>query len=81
MIPTGNAQIGGVNYNVNANALVQNVKDFDNVIIKFDEGGAPIYVRDIGRTLDANAVQTNIVHVNGKSRVCKNFCVNARKKC
>lgn len=69
MIPTGNAQIGGVNYNVNANALVQNVKDFDNVIIKFDDNGAPIYVRDIGRTLDANAVQTNIVHVNGKSQV------------
>ncbi|MCH8905414.1 MAG: efflux RND transporter permease subunit, partial [Bacteroidetes bacterium] len=68
MIPTGDANIGNMNYSVNAKGMLTNVEDFDDIIIKWQDG-APIYVRDIGHTENAGAIQTNIVRVNGKRQV------------
>ncbi|HHG85512.1 MAG TPA: efflux RND transporter permease subunit, partial [Bacteroidetes bacterium] len=68
MIPTGAANIGDISYNVNARGMIQDVEDFNNIVVKF-ENGAPVYVRDIGEAKDAGAIQTNLVRINGKRQV------------
>ncbi len=69
MIPTGDVNIGNLNYSVNANGMLPNVSDFNNIVIKTGEDGSPIFLKDIGYAKDANAIQTNVVHINGKRQV------------
>jgi len=68
MIPSGVANIGNMNYGVEAKGMIQDVEDFNDIIIKY-ENGNPVYVRDIGEAKDAGAIQTNIVRVDGKRQV------------
>jgi multidrug efflux pump subunit AcrB len=44
--------------------MVPDLKSFDSLPIRITNG-APVLVRDIGHTMDASAVQTNAVQVNG----------------
>lgn len=69
MIPTGDVNIGNLNYSVNANGMLSEVKDFDNMVIKMDQNGVPVFLKDIGYARDASAIQTNVVHINGKRQV------------
>jgi CzcA family heavy metal efflux pump/RND family efflux transporter MFP subunit len=69
MIPTGDINIGDMNYSVNANGMLPKVDDFNDIVIKMDKNGAPIFLKDIGYAKDASAIQTNIVHINGKRQV------------
>lgn len=69
MIPTGDVNIGNLNYSVNANGMLPKVDDFNNVVIKMNADGAPIFLKDIGYAKDASAIQTNMVHINGKRQV------------
>lgn len=68
MIPSGVANIGKVNYGVDAKGLIIDVKDFDDIVITY-KNGSPIFIRDIGQTKDASAIQTNIARVDGKEQV------------
>lgn len=68
MIPSGVANIGKVNYGVDAKGLIVDVEDFDDIVITYKNGN-PIFIRDIGQTKDASAIQTNIVRVDGKEQV------------
>lgn len=68
MIPTGLAAIGDINYNVNAGGLIKSVEDFNDIVIKYDNG-SPVYVKDVGYAKDAGAIQTNIVRIDGKRQV------------
>ena len=68
MIPSGVANIGKVNYGVDAKGLIIDVKDFDDIVIIY-KNGKPIYIKDIGQTKDASAIQTNIARVDGKEQV------------
>ncbi|MEX1241991.1 MAG: efflux RND transporter permease subunit [Cyclobacteriaceae bacterium] len=68
MIPSGVAQIGNVNYGVDAKGLIIDVKDFDDIVIAHKNGN-PIYIKDVGQTKDASAIQTNIARVDGKEQV------------
>ncbi len=68
MIPSGVANIGKVNYGVNAKGMIIDVKDFDDIVITYKNGN-PIYIKDIGQTKDASAIQTNIARVDGKEQV------------
>ncbi len=68
MIPSGVANIGKINYGVNAKGLIADVEDFDNIVITYKNGN-PIYIKDIGETKDASAIQTNIARVGGKEQV------------
>jgi len=68
MIPTGFANIGQLNYNVNAGGLIKEVDDFNHIVVKYQDG-APVFVEDIGYAADAGAIQTNIVRINGKRQV------------
>jgi len=67
MIPTGDVNIGNMNYSVNANGILPKVDDFNNIVIKMGKDGAPIFLKDIGYAKDASAIQTNMVHINGKT--------------
>jgi len=69
MIPTGDVNIGNLNYSVNANGMLPQVEDFNHIVIKMDASGAPVYLQDIGYAKDASAIQTNIVHINGRRQV------------
>lgn len=69
MIPTGDVNIGNLNYSVNANGMLAEVDDFNDIVIKMNSNGAPIFLKDIGYAKDASAIQTNIVHINGKRQV------------
>jgi CzcA family heavy metal efflux pump/RND family efflux transporter MFP subunit len=69
MIPTGDVNIGNMNYSVNANGMLPKVDDFNNIIIKMGKDGSPIFLKDIGYAKDASAIQTNVVHINGKRQV------------
>ena len=68
MIPSGVANIGKVNYGVDAKGLIVDVEDFDDIVITYKNGN-PIFIRDIGQTKDASAIQTNIARVDGKEQV------------
>ncbi|MFT5724421.1 MAG: CzcA family heavy metal efflux pump, partial [Bacteroidia bacterium] len=68
MIPSGVANIGNINYGVDAKGLIIDVKDFDDIVITHKNGN-PIFIRDIGQTKDASAIQTNIARVDGKEQV------------
>jgi CzcA family heavy metal efflux pump len=69
MIPTGDINIGNMNYSVNVNGMLPKVDDFNNIVIKMGKDGAPIFLKDIGYAKDASAIQTNVVHINGKRQV------------
>lgn len=69
LIPTGDVNIGNLNYSVNANGMLPEVKDFNDIVIKMASDGSPIFLKDIGYAKDSSAIQTNIVHINGKRQV------------
>ena len=64
MIPTGDAKIGAFDYSIRSNGMVPTIAEFDKLPIKIVDG-KPVFIRDVGRTADASAVQTNAVQVNG----------------
>src|SRR5438093_6756549 len=68
MIPTGNAKFGALDYQINANGMVRQVAELNDIPITFGSG-PPIYVRDVAEVKDANQIQSNIVRVNGKRQV------------
>jgi multidrug efflux pump subunit AcrB len=67
-IPTGTAKIGEYDYQIESNAMVPEVPDFNAIPIKYEDG-RPVLVRDIGEAKDAFAIQTNAVHIDGKRAV------------
>lgn len=69
MIPTGDVNIGNLNYSVSANGMLPEVKDFNDIVIKMNSDGSPIFLKDIGYAKDSSAIQTNVVHINGKRQV------------
>ncbi|HDY68598.1 MAG TPA: efflux RND transporter permease subunit [Candidatus Scalindua sp.] len=68
MIPSGIAEIGMINYGIDAKGMIVDVKDFNDIVITYKNGN-PIYIRDVGYASDASVIQTNIVRVDGKEQV------------
>src|SRR6058998_2392041 len=68
MIPTGNAKFGDIDYQINANGMAATVAEINNFPVKLGPG-PPVFVRDVAQVEDANQIQQNIVHVNGKRQV------------
>lgn len=68
MIPTGDAKLGALDYQINANGMVERVADMNKIPIKMGSG-SPIYVGDVAKVEDSNQIQQNIVHINGKREV------------
>jgi len=67
-IPTGNAKFGTLDYQINANGLVPTVNEINQFPIK-QVNGQYVLIKDIGQTKDTSAIQTNVVHINGKRQV------------
>ena len=68
MIPSGIAQIGNINYGVDAKGMLVHVEDFNDIVVTFKNGN-PVYIKDIGRAADASAIATNIARVDGREQV------------
>jgi multidrug efflux pump subunit AcrB len=65
LVPAGSARIGDTEYDVTLNSSPQSVDEFNQLPIKIVDG-APVYLGDVAHVHDGYAVQTNMVHVNGK---------------
>src|SRR5213594_4420855 len=68
MIPTGDAKFGVLDYQINANGMIENVADMNRIPITLGSG-PPVYVGDVAKVEDSNQIQQNIVHINGKRQV------------
>lgn len=73
MIPTGNAKFGALDYQIDANSMVDQVEELNNFPVKIEPSlawqPAPIFLRDVGHAEDAAQIQTNIVRIDGKRQV------------
>ncbi len=68
LVPTGSAKFGDLEYQINANSMVEEVPDFNALPVKI-EGGAPVFVRDVAQVRDAAQIQTNVVRIDGRRQV------------
>jgi multidrug efflux pump subunit AcrB len=65
IVPAGTAQIGGTEYNVTLNSSPSAVDQFNSLPVKV-VNGAPVVLGDVAKVRDGFAVQSNIVHIDGK---------------
>ena len=66
--PVGSEKIGKFEYTINLNSAPSTISDLGDLPIK-SVGGAMVYMHDVAQVHDGNAVQTNIVHVDGNRSV------------
>jgi CzcA family heavy metal efflux pump len=64
LTPAGTQKIGNLEYTVNLNNAPSALKDMGDLPIKA-VNGAMVYIHDVANVRDGNAVQVNIVHVDG----------------
>lgn len=64
MIPTGDAKLGELDYQIVTNGLPGNVSEMNHFPIKIDERGAPVFIRDVGQVEDTHQIQTNVVRIS-----------------
>ncbi|HTC83530.1 MAG TPA: efflux RND transporter permease subunit [Rhizomicrobium sp.] len=65
IVPAGTARLGAHEYNVSLNSSPEAVEEFKNIPIGV-VNGVPVLLGDVGTVSDSYAVQSNIVHVDGK---------------
>lgn len=63
MIPTGNAKFGSFDYQIDANSMVPQVEMMNDFPVKID-GGAPVFLKDVGKAEDSHQIQTNMVRIS-----------------
>ncbi len=68
LTPVGSEKIGDYEYTVNLNCAPSRISDLGDLPIK-SVGGAMVYMHDVANVHNGNAVQTNIVHVDGNRSV------------
>jgi multidrug efflux pump subunit AcrB len=66
--PVGSEKIGDYEYNINLNSAPSELPELGDLPIK-SVGGAMVYMHDVAQVHSGNAVQTNIVHVDGNRSV------------
>jgi multidrug efflux pump subunit AcrB len=66
--PVGSQKIGDYEYNINLNSAPSTIAELGDLPIK-SVGGAMVYMRDVAHVHEGNAVQTNVVHVDGNRSV------------
>ena len=65
ILPAGDVKLGSFDYYVYSNSLVSNMKELNNVPIK-TVGNSWVSIKDVGQAVDANAIQYNVVRVDGQ---------------
>ena len=66
--PVGTEKIGAYEYTVNLNSAPSKISDLGDLPIK-SVHGAMVYMHDVAHVHNGNAVQTNVVHVDGNRSV------------
>jgi multidrug efflux pump subunit AcrB len=64
IVPAGNVKIGSYQYTVKLNNAAETIEGLNNIPIK-TTNGVTTYLHDIGRAIDGNAPQQNVVHAFG----------------
>lgn len=67
-IPTGDVKLGNFDYAILSNGLADTVGEMNNYPLR-SENGVEIKVKDVGEAKDSQAIQTNVVEVDGKEQV------------
>ena len=67
-VPTGSARLAGQELFLLSNAMPIDVRELDNVPIKFVDG-VPVLLGDVARVEDTHQIQSNIVRINGRRQV------------
>jgi HAE1 family hydrophobic/amphiphilic exporter-1 len=65
ILPAGDVKVGGSDYYLYSNSLVERVQDLDKMPIK-TVGSSSVTVGDIGESKDASQLQYNIVRIDGQ---------------
>jgi hydrophobic/amphiphilic exporter-1 (mainly G- bacteria), HAE1 family len=68
ILPAGDVRIGPKDYNIYTNSQLPTTEQINQLPLKV-EGNGQVLVADIGSARDANAIQTNIVRVDGQKSV------------
>ena len=68
LTPAGTEKIGEYEYTINLNNAPSQIPELADLPIK-NVGGAVVYMHDVAHVHNGNAVQTNIVHVDGNRSV------------
>ncbi len=69
ILPSGDLKAGNLDYNVFTNNQFKTVDPIQDVIVKVNQQGNPVRVRDVGTVTDSSDIQTNIVRTNGARAV------------
>lgn len=75
IIPSGSAKIGSTEYSVQLNSTPTTIEEFNTLPVK-QINGSTVYVKDVAQVHDGNAVQSNIVHQNGRRSTLLNVLKN-----
>jgi len=68
LTPAGTEKIGDFEYTINLNNAPSKISDLADLPIK-NVNGAMVYMHDVANVHNGNAVQTNVVHVDGSRSV------------
>jgi CzcA family heavy metal efflux pump len=68
MLAAGTSKFGDEEVQLDSNALLLNVEDFNDVPIK-GTGDSQVYLRDIGQARDGSRIQTALVRIDGRPQV------------
>ncbi|HEY7533623.1 MAG TPA: efflux RND transporter permease subunit, partial [Nitrospiraceae bacterium] len=69
ILPSGDIKAGNLDYNVFTNNQFRTVEPIQDVIVKVNQQGNPVRVRDLGSVTDSSDIQTNVVRTDGKRAV------------
>ena len=69
ILPSGDLKAGNLDYNVFTNNQFKTVEPMNDVVVKVDQLGNPVRVRDLGTVTDSSDIQTNIVRNDGQRGV------------
>ncbi|HEX5551086.1 MAG TPA: efflux RND transporter permease subunit, partial [Nitrospira sp.] len=69
ILPSGDIKAGNLDYNVFTNNQFRTVEPIQDVVVKVNQQGNPVRVRDLGFVTDSSDIQTNIVRTDGKRAV------------
>lgn len=67
-IPTGNAKLGDLDYMITTNAMVDEIPELNDLLIKIVDG-KPVFLRDVAKAENTQSIQTNVVRINGRRQV------------
>jgi hydrophobic/amphiphilic exporter-1 (mainly G- bacteria), HAE1 family len=68
ILPAGDVKIGPIDYNLYTNSQLPTTQEIDHLPLK-TVGSASVLVQDVGKALDAQSIQTNVVRVDGQPSV------------